>query len=1082
MRIVANERSLPRLHLAGTLVIVITLTLALGGFFLWRSGAEHQASLERIASSVNAQQESRLQAEMASASSYIEFTRSRTQDVLRRSIRAQVDTAMQIAQSIYQREIQYKPAAEVGRSIIEALRNARFYDGRGYYFIDDLNGKFILLPTAPQLEGSTNLNNRDDQGHFIMRGLIEAARKPSGEGYSSYRWYTPDNPKLMDDKLAYVELFKPFNWLIGTGDYTYKWEQTQKREAISRLRTQRFGKSGYIGVMDRDGTLLLSPSDASREGLHYKEFGSAQQVALEQLMDKAARGGGVVHYRWTIPGVDRQFAKTALVQRVEPWGWTLIATIEDDELQGALQEELSHLSGLAHAQWTQLMVAMVLALGSGLAASYAFARWSRTLFARFHAETAEKNRVIEESEALFRAVFDNAAVGIAQVSPQGRFLQINQYFCNLLGYTRDEILGQGFDYQRLTLAEDLPTDSRHVARMLQGELAHYRVEKRYTHKLGHTVWASLSSHLLRDAAGAPLYFISAVQDITDKKHAEERLQLAASVFSHSREAIMITDPDGRIIEVNNAFTRITGYAREEALGQNPRILKSGRQGAEYYATLWQVLKRDGHWHGEVWNRRKNGEVYAELQTVSAVNDGKGQLSYYVALFTDITPMMEHNKQLEHIAHFDALTELPNRVLLADRLQQAIAQCQRRSQFVAVAYLDLDGFKAINDSHGHDVGDQLLIALAGRMKSTLRDGDTLARIGGDEFAAILVDLDSVVECEPVLRRLLQVAAEKITVGDKQVQVSASIGVTVYPLDGSDPDLLMRHADQAMYQAKQSGKNRFQLFDLEHDEAVQGHQARLSQMRQALERQEFVLYYQPKINMRTQQVVGVEALIRWQHPQRGLLAPLVFLPDADDNPLSVAIGEWVIDTALAQMDRWRQAGHAMAVSVNIGAYQLQQADFTQRLQALLQAHSAVPASQLQLEVLETSALQDISMTGKVMNQCRAIGVGFALDDFGTGYSSLTYLKHLPAEVLKIDQSFVRDMLEDSSDLAIVQSVIGLASAFARKVLAEGVETQAHGQRLLAMGCELAQGFGIGHPMAAADFDQWLQRWQQQPQWKA
>jgi diguanylate cyclase (GGDEF)-like protein/PAS domain S-box-containing protein len=1082
VRIVANERSIPRLHLAGTLVIVITLTLSLGAFFLWRSSTEQQAALQRIAASVNAQQESRLLTEMESAASYIEFTRQRTQDVLKRSLRDQVDTAMQITQSMYQREIRHSPPEEVQRSIIEALRSVRFYDGRGYYFIDDLNGQFILLPTAPKLEGTTNLDNRDDKGQYIMRGLIEAAQKPDGQGYASYRWYTPDNPKLMDDKLAYVRRFAPFNWLIGTGDYTYKWEQQQKIEAISRLRAQHFGKSGYIGVMDRDGSLLLAPSDPSREGRNPQDFNSAQRAALAQLLAKAVQGGGLVHYQWTTPGGERQYAKTALVRQVEPWGWTLIATIEDDELQGALRTELSNLSDAAHAHWTQLIVALVIALVCGLAASYAFANWSNALFARFRAETAEKNRVIAESEALFRAVFDNAAVGIAQVSPQGAFLQINQYFCDMLGYTRDEILGQGFGYQRITLAQDLPTDTQHVARMLSGELAHYRVEKRYIHKTGRLVWASLSSHLLRASDGTPRYFISAVQDITDRKHAEERLQLAASVFSHSREAIMITDPQGCIMEVNDAFSRITGYAREEAIGQNPRILKSGRQSPDYYATMWQGLKQDGHWHSEVWNRRKNGEVYAELQTISAVNDARGQLSYYVALFTDITPMMEHNRQLEHIAHFDALTELPNRVLLADRLQQAIAQCQRRNQFVAVAYLDLDGFKVINDSHGHDVGDQLLIALAGRMKATLRDGDTLARIGGDEFAAVLVDLSNVGECEPVLRRLLQVAAEKILVGDKLIQVSASIGVTVYPLDGSDPDLLMRHADQAMYQAKQSGKNRFQLFDLEHDEAIQGQQERLAQMGRGLERQEFVLFYQPKINMRTNQVVGAEALIRWQHPQRGLLAPLVFLPDVDENPLSVAVGEWVIATALAQMGQWQQAGFVIPVSVNIGAYQLQQPDFTQRLQALLQAQPQVPASHLQLEVLETSALQDISMTGKVMNQCRTIGVGFALDDFGTGYSSLTYLKHLPAEMLKIDQSFVRDMLEDSSDLAIVQSVIGLANAFERSVLAEGVETQAHGERLLALGCELAQGFGIGHPMAPADFERWLVEWHTRPSWKA
>lgn len=1082
MRIVANERTFPRLHLVGTLLIVITLTLSLGAFFMWRSGAEHQASLQRIATSVNAQQESRLHAEMESASSYIEFTRQRTQDVLKRSIRDQVDTAMQIAQSIYQREIKSKSVDEVKHIIAEALREVRFYEGRGYYFIDDLNGQFILLPTAPQFEGKTNLDNRDDKGHFIMRGLIEAAQRPDGEGYSSYRWYSPDNPKVMDDKLAYVRLFAPFNWIIGTGDYTYKWEQIQKLEAISRLRSQRFGKSGYFAVIDKDGNTLLSPSDPSQEGRNYRDVSPAQRDTLEQILAKGAEGGGLLHYRWseTATGVPQD--KTALVRRFEPWGWTLMATMEDDELQGALHQELSHMSDTDHEHWTQLVVAMVIALTSGLAASFAFAKWSGTLFARFHAETAQKNRVIQESEALFRAVFDNAAVGIAQLSPQGRFLQINQYFCDMLGYSRDEVMEQGFSYQRITRPEDLTKDVPHVARMLRGELDDYRVEKRYIHKSGRTVWVSLSSHLLRDPTGAPMYFVTAVLDITDKKHAEERLQLAASVFSHSREGIMITDPAGNIMEVNEAFTRITGYPREEAVGQTPRILKSGRQGTEFYTEMWNVLQQDGHWHGEVWNRRKNGQVYAELQTISAVNDADGQLSYFVSLFTDITPMVEHNKQLEHIAHYDALTELPNRVLLADRLQQAIAQSQRRNQFVAVAYLDLDGFKTVNDSHGHGVGDQLLIGLAGRMKSALRDGDTLARIGGDEFAAVLVDLATVSECEPVLRRLLQVAAEKVQVGDKLLQVSASIGVTVYPLDGSDPDLLMRHADQAMYQAKQLGKNRFQLFDLEHDVAMQGQRELMLQISQGLERDEFVLYYQPKINMRSQEVVGAEALIRWQHPQRGMLAPLEFLPSVDENPLSVAIGEWVIATALSQMSRWHDTGHDIPVSVNIGAYQLQQADFSQRLVTLLQAHPDVTPAQLQLEVLETSALQDISMTGKVMNQCRDIGVGFALDDFGTGYSSLTYLKHLPAEMLKIDQSFVRDMLDDSSDLAIVQSVIGLGHAFGRSVLAEGVETQAHGNRLLAMGCELAQGYGIGRPMAASDFDLWLKDWRAHPTWKA
>jgi len=1086
VRIVVNEQNIPRVQLVGTWIIVVILTLVLGAYFVWRGAQEHQASLERIAYSATAQQESLLASEMDSTVSYIEFTRQRTEDILRRSLRDQVDTAMQIAESIYKREIALHPAAEVRKKIVEALRYVRFYEGRGYYFIDDLNGQFILLPTAPKLEGQTKLDNQDDQGHYIMRGLIDAAKMPVGEGYSRYRWYAPDNPAKMADKLAYVRLFAPFNWLIGTGDYTYKWEQLQKYEAISRLRAQRFGKSGHVDVLDRDGQYLLASSDPSLEGKRIDEIAPNRRLAVRVLLGRASQGGGLVHYAWPpAPGARPEAldeGRTAMVRTVAPWGWTLVVSVQDDELQSTLQAELAGISSSAATRWGELLLALAAALLLGLLSSYLFARWLRELLARFNYETQANITTIRESEALFRAVFDNAAVGIAQLSPQGKFLQINQHLCDLLGYRREEILDSGMGYQDITQPEDRANNEAEAQRMLRGEIDDNVVEKRYLHKSSKTVWVNVSAHLLRGMDGAPLYFITAVQDISARKLAEDRLKLAASVFSHSHEAIMITDPQGTIIEVNDAFTRITGYSREEAIGQNPRILKSGRQSPEYYAAMWHNLRENGHWSGEVWNRRKNGQIYAELQTVSAVRDAQGVLQNYVALFTDITPMMEHHRQLEHIAHYDALTDLPNRMLLGDRLQQAIAQSQRRGQSVAVVYLDLDGFKAINDTCGHDAGDQFLIALAGRLKATLREGDTLARIGGDEFVAVLVGLDQVQECEPVLRRLLQVASEKLQVGSMQMQVSASIGVTVYPTDGAEPDLLMRHADQAMYQAKQAGKNRFQMFDLAHDVAMQSLQERLMRLKQALERGEFELYYQPKVNMRTRRVVGAEALVRWQHPQQGTLAPGAFLPDLEDNALGVTLGEWVIANALRQMDQWQQLGLQIPVSVNIAANQLQQVDFTERLQMLLREQSGVSAQQLQLEVLETSALLDITLVGKVMNDCRAIGVGFALDDFGTGYSSLTYLRHLPAETLKIDQSFVRDMLEDASDLAIVEGVIGLAKAFGRSVIAEGVETARHGNRLLEMGCELAQGYGIARPMPAAEVPDWVARWHTDAKWKA
>ncbi len=569
--------------------------------------------------------------------------------------------------------------------------------------------------------------------------------------------------------------------------------------------------------------------------------------------------------------------------------------------------------------------------------------------------------------------------------------------------------------------------------------------------------------------------------VIEKVRAEERLQLSARVFTHAREGIVVTDAQQRIVEVNAMFTQITGYSREEALGQNPRtLLQSGRHSDEFYIARKQTLLEQGFWTGEVWNRRKNGEVFAEMLTISLVRDADGAPQNYVALFTDITPMKEHQRQLEHIAHFDSLTNLPNRVLLADRLQNALVQCQRRGHSVAVVYLDLDGFKAVNDQHGHGVGDELLVTLAQRMRSVLRETDTLARIGGDEFVAVLADLLTVQEIEPVLQRLLKAASAPVDVDALSLQVSASIGVTVYPQDKAEADLLLRHADQAMYVAKQAGKNRYHLFDVAHDAAVQTQREDLDHIRHAMEHNELVLFYQPKVNMQTGVVVGAEALIRWQHPQRGLLAPAVFLPTVENHPLGVALGEWVIAAALQQMGRWQEQGLYLPVSVNVGARQLQQAGFAARLAELLAAQAQVAPGQLELEILETSALEDMAQVCQTLNDCQALGVCFALDDFGTGYSSLMHLRHLPAEVIKIDQSFVRDMLEDTDDLAIVKGVIGLAAAFHRDVIAEGVETRDHGTQLLSLGCVLAQGYGIARPMPGAELPGWVASWQADAGW--
>jgi len=689
---------------------------------------------------------------------------------------------------------------------------------------------------------------------------------------------------------------------------------------------------------------------------------------------------------------------------------------------------------------------------------------------------------LQESEFRWKFAIEGCGDGLWVWNvPQGTVL-FTVRWKEMLGFAADEI-GSGLDeWSKRIHPDDLVQVMADVQAHLDGKTSLYSNEHRVRCKDGSWKWfLGRGLVVARDAANKPLRVIGIHTDITERKQAEEKLQLAASVFSTAREAIMISDPDGSIIDVNEAFTRITGFDRGEVIGKHPRILSSDRYGPKFYAAMWRDLKKRGHWYGEIWNRRKNGEAYPATQTIATVHAPEGNVRQYVTIFSDITLLKEHQKQLERGAYYDALTSLPNRVLLADRQQHAMAQARRRGSLLAVAFLDLDGFKAINDKHGHEAGDALLIALSVRMKNNLRESDTLARIGGDEFVAVLADLSGVEESVPMFSRLLAVIAEPVPIGEFTVQVSASLGVTFYPQEiDLDADQLQRQADQAMYQAKLAGKNRYHVVDTVQDRSVRDQHERIEDIRRALMEREFVLYCHPKVNMRSGAVVGAEALIRWQHPQQGLLAPAAFLPVIENHSLAVEIGEWVIETALTQKETWRTAGLDLPVSVNVGRRQLQQPDFVQRLHAMLQAHPAFRPGDLEMDVLEPSALEDIARVSKVIEACRAFGVAFVLDDFGTGYSSLTYLKRLPVNMLKIDESLVRDMLVDPENLAILEGVLRLASAFRCGAIAEGVETVEQGKMLLQLGCDLAQGDVIARPMPADQMPAWAATWSAPSAW--
>jgi diguanylate cyclase (GGDEF)-like protein/PAS domain S-box-containing protein len=683
---------------------------------------------------------------------------------------------------------------------------------------------------------------------------------------------------------------------------------------------------------------------------------------------------------------------------------------------------------------------------------------------------------LRRREEVFSAIVNQAVDGIVLFDAETLcFVEFNTAACDALGYSREEfsqltLYDLQYKYTREQVAEG-------VKNLL--ESGSYIFEHQHRRKDGSPQDLRASNRVV--SIGGKRFVATIWTDITERKRAEEKLTLAARVFSDAHEGITITDANGTIIDVNPTFCEITGYSREEVIGQNPRILSSGKQGAEFYAAMWKALAEQGHWQGEVWNRKKDGEIYAELLTISALRDGNSNILHYIGLFSDITQSKYQQQTLEMMAHYDVLTKLPNRALFADRFVQAIARSKRDDLLLAVCYLDLDGFKLVNDSLGHDAGDQLLVEVAERIKSSLREEDTVSRLGGDEFALLIGGIETFEQCEQAMERVYQTIKLPYLINDQSVSIAASSGVTLYPLDDAAPDTLLRHADQAMYQAKLAGRNRYHLFDAEHDQQVQNYRQLLEAIERAFDRNEFCLYYQPKVDMRKGDIIGAEALIRWNHPERGLVLPAEFLPVTEGTPFEIVLGNWVIEQALNQLDAWRKEKLDIQVSVNVSPRHLRGKGFFAQLDSALTKHPGIPAHQLELEVLESSMLGDLTSVSDVIKGCRdTLGVSIALDDFGTGYSSLTHLRHLSASTIKIDQSFVRDMIDDPNDYAIVEGVIGLANAFRRSVIAEGVETQEHGLMLLALGCTVAQGYGIARPMPAELILPWVKDFRPYKEW--
>ena len=578
-------------------------------------------------------------------------------------------------------------------------------------------------------------------------------------------------------------------------------------------------------------------------------------------------------------------------------------------------------------------------------------------------------------------------------------------------------------------------------------------------------WIQARGQFLFDTRGKLTRFIGTIIDITQRRADEESLRQAAAVFESTQEGVLVTDTRQRIVHVNPAFSRITGFALDEVLGQNPSRFKSGRHDKVFYQTLWKALTQHGSWSGEIWNRRKNGEVFPMWQCIRVIHDESGTPSHYVAVFSDISAIKESQHELDYLAHHDALTTLPNRLLFSERIEQAIQRAGReRTGGGALLLIDLDHFQIINESLGHNIGDQLLKLIGERLSSNLDESMTLARLGGDEFGLLSEDCVQSDQASNLAQKLLDSLSEAFVIGSETLFISASIGISLFPEDGNTVEKLLRNADSALFRAKSSGRQTFSFYSQEMTAQARQRVKVEVELRQALEQGQLRVYYQPIHHLDDKRMLGVEALVRWQHPQRGLVPPGEFIPVAEDSGLIGAIDAWVLRQACHQLCKWQADGIALQfVAVNVSSRLFSRGELELQVAQVLGETGLDPAC-LELEVTESAVMDDPDHALERLHKLRALGVRLAIDDFGTGYSSLARLKRLPVDKLKLDQSFVRGLPGDSDDAAIARAVITLGHSLGLRVLAEGIEQEAQANFLRELGCSLGQGYWFGRPQPA------------------
>ncbi|MBI5330126.1 MAG: EAL domain-containing protein [Betaproteobacteria bacterium] len=691
-------------------------------------------------------------------------------------------------------------------------------------------------------------------------------------------------------------------------------------------------------------------------------------------------------------------------------------------------------------------------------------------------ESYRLRMALEDSQARLGLALKGADLGLWDWNVQTGDVVYDKRWAGMLGYRLEEIEPVFASFEGLAHPEDLHLAKWALSEHMQSLSRQFEAELRMRAKNGEWRWVLTRGRVTeRDAQGQALRVTGTHLDITERKRAEEALQLAAIAFE-TTEAIFITDTRGVILRVNHAFTAITGFTPEEVTGRSPgEVLHSGHQDAPFYAAMWQELRVEGRWEGEIWNRRKNGEVYPEWLSIKSARSPQGKVTHYVANFLDITEQKQAQAEIERLAYFDALTGLPNRRLLLDRVRHELAAARRAQHSGALLFIDLDHFKHINDARGHAVGDQVLQQVARRLEQNLRAVDTVARLGGDEFVVLLPELADTLNAAATVARsvadkLREALGEIYPVQGGEHYLGVSMGVTLFPADEEQNcEELLRHADTAMYRAKESGRNAVRFFEPQMQEAVENRLLLERELHEARIREEFRLHLQPQMDA-AGRIVGAEALLRWQHPLRGLVAPATFIPLAEETGLIVEIGAWVLNEGARLLKSFEEQGKDIRLSVNVSPRQFREADFVWRVRDTLLRTGADP-HRLTLEITEGMLLADVGEAIARMSELELLGLHFSIDDFGTGYSSLSYLKRLPLAELKIDRGFVTGLPRDEDDAVLVGTILAIARQLRLQTVAEGVETQAQLDYLRASGCDLFQGYHLGRPMPVEEFTRLL-----------